>query len=100
MNDIISRKALLEAIDFEYDLNYGEILIDPCEFANMVEDAPVVEVVSKGLYEQIRLERDIAIKQLEELGLSLGQKIDGVYLTKEEYDKLFDYKYMYEDLCE
>ena len=24
---------------------------------------------------------------------------DGVYLDKEEYDKLLEYKYMYEDLC-
>ena len=49
--------------------------------------------------DQIRWERDIAIEQLEELGLSLGQKIDGVYLSKEEYEKLIEYKHMYEDLC-
>lgn len=24
---------------------------------------------------------------------------EGVYLDKEEYDKLLEYKYMYEDLC-
>lgn len=48
--------------------------------------------------DQIRWERDIAIEQLEELGLSLGQKIDGVYLYKEEYEKLIEYKHMYEDL--
>ena len=24
---------------------------------------------------------------------------DGVYLTREEYDKLLEYKHMYEDLC-
>lgn len=49
--------------------------------------------------DQIRWERDIAIEQLAELGLSLGQIIDGKYLTKEEYDKLLEYKYMYENLC-
>ena len=49
--------------------------------------------------EQIRWERDIAIEQLTELGLGLGQIIDGKYLTKEEYNKLLEYKYMYEDLC-
>ena len=48
---------------------------------------------------QIRWERDIAIEQLAELGLGLGQTIDGKYLTKEEYDQLLEYKYMYEDLC-
>ena len=37
--------------------------------------------------------------KLEELGLSFGQKIDGVYLDKEEYEKLLEYKHMYKDLC-
>lgn len=60
---------------------------------------PTVDAVLKGLFEQYKWERDIAIKQLEELGLSFGQKIDGVYLTREEYDKLLEYKLMYEDLC-
>lgn len=63
-----------------------------------IADIPTADVVSKGLYDQIKWERDIAIEQLEKLGLSLGQKIDGVYLTKEEYDKLLEYKWMYEDL--
>lgn len=49
--------------------------------------------------DQIRWERDIAIEQLDELGLSLGQKVDGVYLTKEEYEDLLEYKHMYEGLC-
>lgn len=43
------------------------------------------------ILDQIRWERDIAIEQLEELGLSLGQKIDGVYLTKEEYEDILEY---------
>ena len=49
--------------------------------------------------DQIRWERDVAIEQLAELGLSFGQIIDGKYLSKEEYNKLLEYKYMYEDLC-
>lgn len=52
-----------------------------------------------GAVDQFKWERDIAIEQLEELGIGFGQKIDGVYLTKEEYEKLREYKYMYEDLC-
>ena len=51
-----------------------------------------------GAIEQIAWERNIALEQLEELGLSLGQKIDGVYLSKEEYNRLLEcadkrYKY-------
>lgn len=26
-------------------------------------------------------------------------KVDGIYLLKEEYDALLEYKHMYEDLC-
>lgn len=63
--------------------------------ANAVKQAFSALVV----LDQIRWERDIAIEQLTELGLSLGQIIDGKYLSKEEYDKLLEYKYMYEDLC-
>lgn len=55
--------------------------------------------VSVGCLEQFKWERDIALQQLEELGLGLGQIIDGKYLSKEEYEKLLEYKYMYEDLC-
>ena len=51
------------------------------------------------IVEQCRWERDIATEQLHELGLGLGQKIDGVYLTHDKYNKLLEYKLMYEDLC-
>lgn len=50
------------------------------------------------IVDQCRWERDIATEQLHELGLDFGQKVDGVYLSKEEYDALLEYKYMYEDL--
>ena len=52
-----------------------------------------------GAVEQIQWERDIAIDQLEEIGVGLGRKMDGKYLTKEEYEELLEYKYMYENLC-
>lgn len=36
------------------------------------------EVVSEELYKQVRWERDIAIKQLERIGVSLGEKTDNI----------------------
>ena len=48
---------------------------------------------------QFMWERDIALSQLEELGLSLGQNINGVYLTHDKYNELLEYKYRYECLC-
>ena len=64
-----------------------------------IDKAPTLDVVSRDLFEQYKWERDIAIEQLDELGISLGEKIDGFYLTKEEYEELLEYKHMYEDLC-
>ena len=51
-----------------------------------------------GAFEQVAWERNIALEQLEELGISLGQKVDGVYLTKDDYDSLLEYKYMHQDM--
>ena len=49
--------------------------------------------------EQIKWERDIAVQQLNELGLSFGQKIDGIYLSYDKYNELLEYEYRYKDLC-
>lgn len=51
-----------------------------------------------ALLDQYKWERDVALEQLEELGLSLGEKIDGVYVDKEAYEKLLEYQWMYENL--
>ena len=39
---------------------------------------PAADVVSKDLYEQIKWERDAALAQLKEYGVSLGEKADVV----------------------
>ena len=41
MNDLISRKALLEDIKNQYSLSYGEILIDPRDIYDMVDNQKV-----------------------------------------------------------
>ena len=63
-----------------------------------METQPIIDI-DTGLIGVYRWERDVAISQLDELGIAFGQKIDGVYLIKEEYEKLLEYKRMYEDLC-
>lgn len=85
---------------------YFEVIRDDLEirgesFRRVVDhlhEMETADVVSRGLFEQYKWERDVAISQLNALGLSLGQKIDGVYITKEEYDRLLEcvdkrYKY-------
>ena len=56
-----------------------------------ITEALQMAINALGAIDQIRWERDIAISQLEQLGLSLGQKIDGVYLDKESYEEMLEY---------
>lgn len=90
MEELISRSALIE--EFEWLLS----VVNECskddvrDTIQRIKNAPAVDAVSRGLFDQYKWERNVAIEQLEELGLSLGQKIDGVYLTKEKYDKLLE----------
>jgi hypothetical protein len=41
-----------------------------------------------NVLDQYQWERDVALHQLEKLGIGFGEKIDGVYLTMEEYEEL------------
>lgn len=44
-DELISRQALMKKIEEEYDLNYGEILMNPREFADMVAYSPAIDAV-------------------------------------------------------
>lgn len=81
----------------EYRKNAIELLKKNNQYAT----AKAVDLAFAALIliEQYQWERDIALSQLEDLGIGFGEKIDGKYLTKEEYDQLLEYKYMYENLC-
>ena len=48
----------------------------PGRARELMATAPAADVISKGLYEQIKWERDVALAQLEEYGVSLGEKAD------------------------
>lgn len=47
-----------------------------------IKNIPAADVVSKGLYEQIKWERDVAIEQLKEYGVSLCEKADVVKVVR------------------
>ena len=66
-----------------------EILIENKSLPDGIE-AMRVAISALGAIEQFRWERDVAIGQLNELGISFGEKIDGVYLTKEKYEYYLD----------
>lgn len=69
--EFIERKALLARYDAEH-------VGLPGKARELIATAPAADVVSKGLYEQIKWERDVALAQLEEYGVSLGEKADVV----------------------
>lgn len=73
----------------EYKKNAVEILRKNSQYATAkaTEDAFSALII----LDQIRWERDVAIEQLEKLGISFGEKIDGVYLSKEDYEYLLEH---------
>ena len=44
----------------------------------IIESAPPIDAVSRGVHEQVMWERDLAISQLNEIGKSWGEKMDNV----------------------
>ena len=90
MDILISKNVLLDEFEWLKSVVNESSKDEVEDTIQRIKNASSVEAVSKGLYDQIKWERDIALEQLEELGISLGQKIDGVYLTKEECNKLLE----------
>ena len=66
-NRLIDANALMEQFDDSFK---GFVM------KRIVEMQPTVDAVSRGVYDQVRWERDIAIGQLESYGISLGEKAD------------------------
>lgn len=54
-----------------HKLNFFPTMID-----RALENQPTIETIPKGLYDQIKWERDMAIDQLKSYGVSLGEKAD------------------------
>ena len=93
--------AKLEDIS-EYD-DYGKIVdLDKAISAVFeVKDDYIDKFVSIGCLEQFKWERDVAMSQLEDLGIGFAKRTDDmVVIEKEKYEELLEYKAMYEDLCE
>lgn len=81
------RREAIEDIEWHLEGGY----IDMTETYDKNEFEIIKEAMSSlGALAQYKWERDIALMQLEELGISFGQKIDGVYLNKEEYEELLE----------
>lgn len=90
MEELISRKVLLEEFEWLLSVVNESSKDEVRDVIQRIKNVPTVDAVSRGLFDQYKWERDVAISQLEELGLSFGQKIDGFYITKENYNKLLE----------
>ena len=52
------------------------------EILYLIDEQPTVDAVSRGVHDQVRWERDVAIGQLESYGISLGEKADAVKVVR------------------
>lgn len=86
---------------FEDIEEYRKNAIDILKREDQHATAKAVDIAFSALIcvDQFKWERNVVLDQLQDLGINLGEEIDGKYLTKEEYEELLEYKYMYEDLC-
>lgn len=55
------------------------------EILEMIDNAPTIDVVSVGVLEQYKWERDVAIAQLEELGIGFGQVKPDIEVVRHGY---------------
>ena len=81
--EYIERGAVLKTPPFtKYggdSSEYAEGYLDCIEEArNAVNDAPAADVISRGVFEQVKWERDMAMQQLEEHGIPFGGEADDV----------------------
>ena len=74
MDELIRRRVLIDEFKWLKSVVNESSKDEIEEVIQRIKNAPVVDAVSKSLYDQIKWERDIALSQLEELGISLGQK--------------------------
>lgn len=95
MNDLIRRESLLE--DFgEEPMVWTDSDAETQErndwrrYKSLVENAPAVDAVSRGIYDQVRWERDVAIGQLSSYGISLGEKADVTKVVHAYWKKCID----------
>ena len=81
--EYIERWALIEKSRkvSEYDEAGFHVSYNAVSVGDIYE-APAADVVSRGVFEQIKWERDMAMQQLEEHGIPFGAKADVVAVVR------------------
>lgn len=94
-NDLISKSALLKEIEDNYDCDYGETLINPRYFYELVDDQPIVEAKSDWISTKDKLPEDDArysgrhkIDVIVETNKGLITKVQRIH--RRNYDGIYD----------
>lgn len=69
------KERMRDKMNHSFNQRY-KAFVESIEIVNQVEGEDKDKYVSIGAYKQVAWERDIAIKQLHDLGYEFGQKID------------------------
>ena len=86
----------IDAIIAKYEIDEEYVTItnlkdyDALRMAREILEQEPTDTVSRGVFEQVMWERDIAIEQLNELGYELGQKIEQMHNYEEKPHSLLD----------
>lgn len=98
--------ACKAAIEFIEKHQYVHDKCKKCIEFSEFKKQPCEDVVSIGVFEQVKWERDVAIEQLEQLGYSLGEKIrtSEDYISRAEainvvHKYFMDYLKLNDDIC-
>lgn len=86
MGRLVDANKVIENIDEWLDCvgyaTIGKGLSYYAELMGCIEEAPTVETVPKGAYEQVEWERDMAVSQLNDYGVQLGEQADCVRVVR------------------
>lgn len=89
MDELIRKRVLIDEFEWLKSAVNESSKDEIEEVIQRIKNASAVDAVSKSLYDQIKWERDIALGQLEELGISLGQKAETTGIVpREQYENL------------
>ena len=76
--EYIERGVLVSILYAKSDMAMGTPKAVFASVSKMVELLPAADVVSRGVFEQVKWERDVAMQQLEEHGIPFGGVADVV----------------------
>lgn len=81
---LIDSGALMKRMCAQCNIEMADAPCEPedCFVRTVIMDAPTIDAVPVGVLDQVRWERDVAIAQLNDYGVSFGEKADCVKVVR------------------